>query len=115
MTRDSARTSTLLIAVLAAYAARLGVAKAEPSEPIAAASLELDAEAGCATRAALISRVRARSPRVRFVDDGSGLAIRVQISMTPSAAASGEVTMANPGTKPSIRHVSAGSCSEAVE
>ncbi len=114
LTRDSARRSSLLIAVLA-YAARLGVAAAEPSEPVATASLELDADASCATQTVLISRVRSRSPRARFVDDGSGLAIRVQISTTSSGAAAGKVTLANPGTTPSIRHVLARSCSEAVD
>lgn len=114
LTRTRARRRALLIALLS-YSAGRAVAAAESDAPIASASLELAADAGCATRADLIARVRARSPRVRFVVDGSGLLIRVQISMLPSGAVSSEVTLANPGTKAVTRHVPAHSCNEAVD
>jgi len=51
---------------------------------------------------------------VGFVDDGSGLAIRVRISTTPNAVAA-DVTLANPGSQPSLRHVLARSCTEAAD
>jgi hypothetical protein len=63
----------------------------------------------------LIERVRARSPRVRFVDDGSGLAIRAQISTISPGVVAGDVSLASAGAKPSVRHVRAGSCTEAAD
>ena len=113
LTRARARYTALTLAA-ATYAARLGVAAAEPNAPVAPASLELDADPSCVTRAGLISRVRARSPRVRFLDEG-GLAIRVQIAMTPTGTVTAEVTLASLGSDASIRHVPAGSCTEAAD
>ncbi|HET7539846.1 MAG TPA: hypothetical protein VFK05_08235 [Polyangiaceae bacterium] len=112
LTRARARRASLLF-VAAIAGVRLGFA-AEPSAPIASASLELVADASCAKRADLIDRVRARTPRVRFVDDGA-LAVRVQISVLASGGAAGEVTLSKAGTKPSLRHVTARSCSEVAD
>lgn len=108
-----ARLASLLAAT--AYAARLGIAAANPSQPTASATIEVNADLACTTRADLITRVRARSPRVRFVDEGDGLAIRVQISTSPSGELAAEVTLASNGTKPSVRHVVARSCTEAAD
>lgn len=113
LTKIKVRRAELLLAA-AAFGAEVAVAAAKPSLPVATANLELDADPSCTTRADLITRVRARSPRVRFVDDGSGLAIRVQISTTPGGAA-GDVTLTSAGSKPSLRHVPAHSCNEAAD
>src|SRR4051794_35863456 len=113
LTRARARLSLLLAA--ATYAGSIGLAAAEPSLAIATASLRVDADPGCASRADLITRVRARSPRVQFVADGSALAIRVQIAGNSSGNVAGDITLANPGTRPSVRHVLARSCTEAAD
>jgi hypothetical protein len=94
------------------------VAAAEPvssNAPVASANLELDADSSCVTRADLVARVRARSPRVRFVDDGSGLIIRVKISTATSGAFAADVTLADPGAKSPTRHVLARTCNEAAD
>src|SRR6187431_668793 len=114
LTSVRARPTFLLLAATV-HASGLGIAAAEPRVPIASAKLELDAEPGCTTRVDLITRVRARSPRVGFVDDGSGLSIRVRISPAPSSRVAAEVTFANPGMKSSLRHVLARSCTEAAD
>ncbi|MEI9937885.1 MAG: hypothetical protein WDO69_11765 [Pseudomonadota bacterium] len=114
MIRTKARRTSFLLAALA-FAARLRVAAAEPSAAVAAAHLELDADPSCTNREDLIERVRARSPRVRFVDDSSGLSIRVRIGLAASGAVAADVTLTSSGTKPSIRHVPARSCTEASD
>ena len=111
--KASSRRASLLAAT--AYAAGLGIASAEPSQPTPAANLEVDADPACTTRAELITRVRARSPRVRFVDDGNALAIRVQISTSSSGVVAADVTLASGGTPPSVRRVPARSCTEAAD
>jgi hypothetical protein len=107
------RTSLSLAAAL--YAVEFMALAAEPGAPVAPASLELQAEPSCATRADLAARVKARSPRVQFVEDGSGLAIRVEISTPAANVVDGEVRLASSGTKPSLRRVRARSCSEAAD
>jgi len=114
LTRMTARRLSLLIAAVG-YGAGLRHAAAEPSLAIASTNLEVEADPTCTTRAALIERVRARLPRVRLVDDGSGLSIRAKISTAPSGVVTGDVTLVSPGTKPSVRHVPARSCAEAVD
>ena len=114
LTSVRARPASLLLAATV-HASRLGIAAAEPSVPIASAKLEVEAEPGCTTRADLSTRVRARSPRVGFVDDGSGLSIRVRISPAPSSRIAAEVALANRGMKSSLRHVLARTCTEAAD
>src|SRR5437762_6171766 len=104
--------------ILSASAARAGVAGAEPAAqnvPVASANLELVADSSCVTRADLVARVRARSPRARFVDDGSGLSIRVKISAATSGAVAADIALADPGTKSPTRHVVARTCNEAAD
>lgn len=109
-----ARRISLLPAALA-FAAELPIATAEPSVPVASANLQVDADPNCTNPADLIARVRARSPRVRFVADGSGLSIRVQVSVAASGAVTADVTLTSSDTKPSIRHVPARTCTEAAD
>jgi len=91
------------------------MAAAEPSVAVASANLQVDADPNCTSPADVIARVRARSPRVRFVADGSGLSIRVQVSVAASGTVTADVTLASSGTKPSIRHVPARTCTEAAD
>jgi hypothetical protein len=109
-----ARFVSLLLAATA-YAVNPSVAAAEPSVSVASAELEVVADSHCTTRADLIERVRIRSPRVRFVDNGSALAIRVRFSRIQSGALAGDITLASPSAKPALRHVLAGSCTEAAD
>jgi hypothetical protein len=105
--------SVALAAVV--YTATLVAFGAEPAAPAAAARLEVDAPLECATKADLIARVRARSPRVTFVDDETALAIRAQFSVQPSGSITGDLTLSHPGTKPTSRRVVARSCGEAAD
>ena len=114
MTRARARHTSLSFAA-AVYAVALSCIAAEPSLPVASARLDLDADAACTTRAELVARVHARSPRVQFVDDGSELAIQVQVSTASPGVFAGDISFASSGTKPSLRHVRAHSCSELAD
>lgn len=114
LTATRTQFASLLLAATV-YAAAIGIAAAAPEIPIASAQLEVDANPGCTTRADVVARVRARSPRVRFIDNGGALAIRAQFSTTQSGAVAGDITLASPGAKSSVRHVVARSCSEAAD
>ncbi len=100
--------------LLATITYAMAVTAAERDAP-AAARLEVDAPSGCATRAEVIARVRARSPRVSFVDDAEALVVRAQFLTLPSGGVSGELTLTRTGTKPVSRRVTARSCSEAAD
>jgi hypothetical protein len=63
----------------------------------------------------LIARVAARSPRIRFVDDDTALAVRVQFSALRSGDVAGELLLTGPRVKPSSRRLLARSCAEAAE
>lgn len=112
--KTKARPISLLLATLA-FVAELRSAAAEPSVAIASANLQVDADPNCTSPADVIARVRARSPRVRFVADGSGLSIRVQVSIAASGTVMADVTLASSETKPSLRHVHARTCTEAAD
>ena len=114
LTSGRAWPPSLLLAATA-YASGLGLASAEPSLPIASAKLEVEADPACTTRGDLVTRVRARSPRVGFVDAGGGLAIRVKMTTAPSGAVAADITLESPGSKASLRHVLARSCTEAAD
>ena len=114
LTRARTRRTSLLLAVLA-HIAHPGIAPAEPSPEVVSASLTLDLNPGCASRADFIARVRARSPRVRFMDGAGGLAIRVQFSTTQSGMVDGDIIFGSPGTKSSVRHVTARNCTQAAD
>jgi hypothetical protein len=88
-----------------------------PAEPVAVATARLDVEApsSCATRVDLATRVRERSPRVRFVDAGDVLAIRARFSPQVSGGVVAELTLTRAGTTPSTRRVVARSCAEAAD
>jgi hypothetical protein len=98
-----------------ACVAWIGIAEAEPSAPDVSASLEVAASADCTTRAELVARVHARSPRVKFVDAASGVAIRARFSLTASGAVAGDLTLASRGARQTTRRVLAGTCGEAAD
>jgi hypothetical protein len=79
------------------------------------ARLEVEADAACTSRADLVARIRARSPRVSFVENERVMAIRAQFSAAPAGGIAGEVTLANPGAKPAQRRVLARTCSQAAD
>ena len=88
---------------------------AETTPAVAAARLEVQASADCVSRADLVARVRARSPRVSFVEGESAIDIRAQFSPSPSGGVVGDVTLASPGAKPAQRRVLGRSCPDAAD
>jgi hypothetical protein len=105
----------LLALALAASPRAIAVAVAAPKSSSLAAELELSANTECTTRADLMARVHARSPRVTFVDHDSALVIRARFSTLHAGAVVGELTLARPGATPSSRRVVAPSCAEAAD
>jgi hypothetical protein len=103
--------SLVLAALLAAPA---GAGPAPLSEPATAtARLEVRAAPDCTTRDDLISRVAARSPRIRFVEDASALAIRAVFTVGHNVV--GELILAGPSGMPSSRRLVTRSCAEAAD
>lgn len=105
---------------MASLALAVGVASgaasaAEPSGAVAAARLQVEANPACTSRADLIARVRARSPRVRFTDDGDALEVRAAFVATATGSIVGSVTLASAGAKPSVRRVLGSSCRDAAD
>jgi len=81
---------------------------------VPSARLELDASPDCTTRAELIARVQARSPRVKF-DEAGTTSVRAQFSVAPSGTVTGAVVLATNRSPRSVRQVVAGSCGEAAD
>lgn len=109
------RRRPLSIAFAAATYAFALVAFAAESAPTTAARLEVEAAADCTTRADLAARVRARSPRVSFVEDETALGIRARFSAQPPGSVTAELTLTRSGMAPSTRRVVARSCTEAAD
>jgi len=82
---------------------------------VPSASVSVDADPACATRADLIARVQARSPRVKFDEQNGEIRIRAQFSASPAGTIAGAVQLAAAGAKPSLRRVLANSCDEASD
>ena len=102
----------------AALAAILFVAQAGDAGSSSAttpARLEVRTVFGCTSRDALVARVEARSPRIRFVENEEALAIRADFSAGSSGNVVGELILSGPGGKPSSRRILARSCAEAVD
>ncbi|HLK88969.1 MAG TPA: hypothetical protein VKZ18_03690 [Polyangia bacterium] len=83
--------------------------------PTATARLEIHALPDCTTREELAARVAARSRRIRFEEDGAGPILRAVIAPGPRGGAVGELVIAEPGGKTSVRRLSAPSCAEATD
>lgn len=99
---------------LSTYAFELAVFAADPTPPTAA-RLEVEAAADCTTLADLAGRVRARSPRVSFVDDETALRIRARFSEQSPGSVTAELTLTRSGSPSSTRRVVARSCIEAAD
>jgi len=108
--------ASLALALALTLCGATGLASAaEPGAPAAAARLEVIASSDCTTRADLIARVRARSPRVRFTDDGDTVKIRAEFAASPGGSVAATVSLASTGTKPSVRRVLGHSCGDAAD
>jgi hypothetical protein len=59
--------------------------------------------------------VQARSPRVKFDEENGEIRIRAHFAVARSGGVRGEVVLAAAGAQPSLRRVTAGSCSEAAD
>src|ERR1041384_2453564 len=92
-----------------------GGANAADPEASATGRLKVDASPTCTTRAELIARVRAPSPRVRFADDGGGIEMRAEFSEKSANFVAATVSLARGDAKPSVRRVVGASCGDAAD
>jgi hypothetical protein len=108
------KQSALLLALVlgAAYAS---VARAAPNAGSLSAELEVTANPECTTRADVMARVHARSPRVTFVENGGELAVSARFSRLSAGSVAGELTLVRRGAEPATRRVVAQSCAEAAD
>jgi hypothetical protein len=104
-----ARLACAGLAVLAS--AELALAQAEAAGK---ARLELSADTICIRAADLMARVRARSPRVRFVTEADAISVRVRVRELDGRVR-GELTLGNREQQAMSRKVVARSCSEAAD
>lgn len=87
-------------------------AAAQPS-PIQV-QLEVRSVLNCASRPKVVDRVRARSPKIAFVENDGEVVIGVTFSKQAEVF-SGEVTWLEAGKPAQVRRLSAGSCEDAVD
>jgi hypothetical protein len=105
----------LLLAASAILSAR-DAGAAEAPGPLAAVHLEVEAAATCATPAELVARVTARSPRIRFLDDGAGVtSLNAEIAPGPNDTVIGRLSLVDPDGRRSSRRLSAPTCAEAID
>lgn len=78
------------------------------------ATLEVQAEHECTTRADLVGRVQARSPRIQFVDDAT-LTVEAKFKTVRPDKVVGEVVLHLGGRKRASRRVLARSCADAAD
>lgn len=91
------------------------VTAAAPDAPTISIRLELKSSSGCATRSALMDRVRARAPRIRFVDEGGVPIVRASFQALPSGKVASEVSVAAPNVDLPERQLQASSCVDALD
>jgi hypothetical protein len=108
-------TTRTWIASLSLSLATAGATSAAEPGPSAAARLAVNATAGCTSRAELIARVRARSPRVRFTDDSEAIKIRADFAATSAGLVAATVSLARADAKPSVRRVVGATCGDAAD
>jgi hypothetical protein len=104
-----------LLVALAVGAANEGAAAAAPNADALSAELEVAANPDCTTRADVMARVHARSPRVTFVEEGGELAISARFSRIHAGAVAGDLKLVRRGAEPTTRRVVAQSCVEAAD
>ena len=111
------RAQAAIVLVVVAGSSRIAVtaddsSRAEPPP----ARLEVVAPPQCATAEDLEARVTQRSARIRFSpDSGAGFTLRVEMVTEPSGAVAATLAVAGPDRSRAVRHLGAGTCSEALD
>ena len=106
----SERVSLAVVGVL------LSSAAASAAAPANTARLEVDAAPGCSTRDELIARVAARSTRIRFVNDATGVpALTARIEAGPRGGVVAELIVEEPDGRRFARRLAAPSCAAATD
>jgi hypothetical protein len=90
-----------------------GTPVAAPETLTTRARLDLRSAADCISRGDLASRVRARSPRIQFVDDAAIFA-HVVVTLVRPGNVVAEIALATPGAEQPSRRFAAHSCAEAA-
>ena len=81
-----------------------------------AARLDVDAQPSCSTRDELIARIAARSGRIRFVADGTGVpALSARIEVAPRGGVVAELVVVEPDGRRFARRLEAPSCAAATD
>jgi len=104
--------TALLMALLLPIAA--GTAQATPSTTATNVRLEVLGSSTCITREELASRVLARSPRIRFVDE-STLSVQASVEMPRPGTVVADLVIASADGNRSPRRVVVRSCAEATD
>jgi len=106
----SARVSFVVVGVL------LSSAVASASAQANTARLEVEAAPGCSTRDELIARVAARSTRIRFVTDATGVpTLTARIEAGPRGVVVAELIVVEPDGRKFARRLEAPSCAAATD
>jgi hypothetical protein len=109
------RVGLAVVAALLTLALASG-ARAQPQAPAATARLEVEAAPSCSTRDEILARVAARSTRIRFVHDGTGLPILfARIEPGPRGAVTAALTVTDPDGRKFARRIEAPSCAAATD
>jgi hypothetical protein len=110
----AAMTWGMLPLVLLFFTILVGEAGAAADAATTTVRLQLRAAPECTTRADLVARVKARSPRIQFVDDAA-LEVKAVFTTPRPGNVVGEIFLSRPGRKPSSRRVLARSCADAAD
>jgi len=91
-------------------------AVARAQAPAPAARLDVDANPACSTRDELIARVAARSTRIRFVNEPTGVPVlAARIEVGPRGGVVAELTVVEPDGRRFSRRIEAPSCAAATD
>jgi hypothetical protein len=93
----------------------VGVGDATGSRSTLATRLELDLPVGCGTLGLFVERLRARSDRIRFADQGANRIVQARITSDASGTFRATMTLSYPDGHSSSRIIEASSCNEAIE
>jgi hypothetical protein len=115
MTSASARLAALAALLVWMQTGLTRSARAASGPAATVARLEVRAAPDCASRQDLAARVLARSPGVRFVDDGAALTIRADFAALRDGEVVVELVIVGRGAGQSSRRLVARSCDEAAD
>jgi hypothetical protein len=105
-----------VVAALLSSSAASAPAQAQGPASTNTARLEVDAAPSCSTRDELQARVAARSTRIRFVHDATGVPVlAVRIEPGPRGAVIAELTVTEPDGRRFARRIEAPSCAAATD